>query len=46
MLKIMGDYWRELNKDPDCKIRSLAYVKDECKKLIDQIERGGMLEEL
>lgn len=25
--------------DPDCKIRSLAYVKDECKKLIDQIEK-------
>lgn len=37
MLKIMGDCWRESNKDSDCKIRSLSYVKDECKKLIDQI---------
>lgn len=46
ILKIMGDYWRELNKNPDCKIHSIAYVKDECKKLIDQIERGGMLEKL
>ena len=39
MFKIMGDYWRELNNNPDCKICSLAYVKDECKKLIDHIEK-------
>ena len=31
-----------INHDPDCKIRSLVYVKDECKKLIDQIEKGVM----
>ena len=28
-----------LVKDSETKIRSLAYVKDECKKLIDQIEK-------
>ena len=39
MFKITGGFWRELNKEPEIKIRSLAYVKDECKKLIDQIEK-------
>lgn len=35
--QIMKDFWRESNKESE--IRSLAYVKDECKKLIDQIEK-------
>lgn len=35
----MEDFWRESNNDSEDKIRSLAYVKDECKKLIDQIEK-------
>lgn len=33
----MEDFWRESNRESE--IRSLAYVKDECKKLIDQIEK-------
>lgn len=33
----MEDYWKVQNEE--CEIRSLAYVKDECKKLIDQIEK-------
>lgn len=33
----MEDFWRKSNKESE--IRSLAYVKDECKKLIDQIEK-------
>lgn len=36
---IMEDFWRESNRDPEVEIRSLAYVKDKCKKLIDQIEK-------
>lgn len=36
---IMEDFWRESNKDSEVEIRSLVYVKDECKKLIDQIEK-------
>jgi hypothetical protein len=35
----MEDFLIESNKDQETKIRSLAYVKDECKKLIDQIEK-------
>lgn len=39
----MEDFWRESNRDfgfeTDFEIRSLSYVKDECKKLIDQIEK-------
>lgn len=34
---VFEDFWRETNKESE--IRSLAYVKDECKKLIDQIEK-------
>lgn len=35
----MEDFWRESNNDSEIEIRSLAYAKDECKKLIDQIEK-------
>lgn len=35
----MEDFWRESNNDSEIEIRSLAYVKDEYKKLIDQIEK-------
>lgn len=36
----MEYFWREsFGFETDFKIRSLAYVKDECKKLIDQIEK-------
>lgn len=36
---VVEDLWEKANKDPETEIRSLAYVKDECKKLIDQIEK-------
>ena len=39
MLHIMEDFWKESNKDSGIEIRSLTYVKDECKKLVDQIEK-------
>ena len=35
----MEDFWKESNNDSEIEIRSLAYVKDERKKLIDQIEK-------
>lgn len=35
----MEDFWRQSNNDSEIEIRSLAYVKDECKKLIDQVEK-------
>ena len=36
---VVEDLWEKANKYPETEIRSLAYVKDECKKLIDQIEK-------
>ena len=36
---IMQDLWNEANKE--YKSSSLAYVKEECKKLVDQIEKEG-----
>ena len=39
MLQAAEDLWEKANKDPETEIRSLAYVKDECKKLIDQIKK-------
>lgn len=37
LYKIMQDLWNEANKE--YKFSSLAYVKEECKKLVDQIEK-------
>ena len=43
IFRTMEDFWKESSKDfgfeTDFKICSLAYAKDECKKLIDQIEK-------
>ena len=36
---IMQDLWNEANKE--YKFSTLSYVKEECKKLVDQIEKEG-----